>query len=644
MNIASVRIENFRSFTDETIEFNDYNCLVGPNGAGKSTVLNALNVFFRNSKSSSVDLLELCEEDFHCKNTAAPIRITVTFKNLSEDAKVALKDYVRQDLLVVSAVAEWRSDTRTAPVIQKGARLAMKEFSPFFMASADGKPVSELKAIFGELRKGTPDLPAASTKQAMHDTLRAYEAVHPEKLTLMESDDEFYGVSKGSHKLSPFIQWVFVPAVKDASSEQEAGKNTALGLLVERAVRSKVQFSEKIKQLREKTSSDYDAILAENQSALNDLSASLKERLGKWAHPEVELAVRWDKDPDKSVRVEEPFAKIFAGECGFVGEIGRLGHGLQRSYILAILEELASSEAEDAPRLLLGLEEPELFQHPPQAQHLAEVLQKLSGGNAQVTVCTHSPYFVVGKGFEDVRLIRKPRGSSAAKASRATFAELSSHLVSTLGEVRYAQPIGVRAKLHQVLQPALREMFFAPTLVLVEGLEDVAYITSALVLLDLWEKWRQCGAHIVPVHGKSELVTPLAIAQLLKIPAFVIFDADGDIEKPDRKAQQQKDNERLLKLLGQPAHPLFPAAASWQTNFVVWPSNLGAAVQADYAAAEWAAWKSETEIELGQPGGLEKNAICIATLLAKAWAAEKPSATLENLSQAVLTFAQTATI
>jgi hypothetical protein len=57
--------------------------------------------------------------------------------------------------------------------------------------------------------------------------------------------------------------------------------------------------------------------------------------LGKWAHPEVELAVRWDKDPDKSVRIEEPFAKIFAEECGFVGEMRRLAHGLQRSYILA---------------------------------------------------------------------------------------------------------------------------------------------------------------------------------------------------------------------------------------------------------------------------------------------------------------------
>src|SRR5207302_7518132 len=137
------------------------------------------------------------------------------------------------------------------------------------------------------------------------------------------TDDEFYGVSKASHKLSPLIQWVFVPAVKDASSEQEEGKNTALGLLVERAVRTKVQFAEKIKQLREKTSSEYDAILAENQSALNDLSLALKARLEKWAHPEVELDVRWNKDPEKSVRVEEPFAKLFAGECGFVGEIGR---------------------------------------------------------------------------------------------------------------------------------------------------------------------------------------------------------------------------------------------------------------------------------------------------------------------------------
>jgi len=40
MKLESVRIQNFRSFKDETINFDNYNCFVGPNGAGKSTVMN----------------------------------------------------------------------------------------------------------------------------------------------------------------------------------------------------------------------------------------------------------------------------------------------------------------------------------------------------------------------------------------------------------------------------------------------------------------------------------------------------------------------------------------------------------------------------------------------------------------------------
>ncbi|MFV1975424.1 MAG: AAA family ATPase [Candidatus Scalindua sp.] len=42
MKIESIRIENFRSFKDATIKFDQYTCLVGPNGSGKSTVINAL--------------------------------------------------------------------------------------------------------------------------------------------------------------------------------------------------------------------------------------------------------------------------------------------------------------------------------------------------------------------------------------------------------------------------------------------------------------------------------------------------------------------------------------------------------------------------------------------------------------------------
>ncbi len=41
MKLREVRIQNFRSFDDETIRFDDYTCFVGPNGGGKSNVLTA---------------------------------------------------------------------------------------------------------------------------------------------------------------------------------------------------------------------------------------------------------------------------------------------------------------------------------------------------------------------------------------------------------------------------------------------------------------------------------------------------------------------------------------------------------------------------------------------------------------------------
>lgn len=78
MKLNRIRIENFRSFEDETINFDDYTCFVGRNGAGKSTILTALNIFFRETVDAATDLLRLCEEDFHAGDTSKPVRVTAT--------------------------------------------------------------------------------------------------------------------------------------------------------------------------------------------------------------------------------------------------------------------------------------------------------------------------------------------------------------------------------------------------------------------------------------------------------------------------------------------------------------------------------------------------------------------------------------
>ncbi len=196
MKIESVRIENFRSFKDETIFLDDYTCFVGPNGAGKSTIIYALNVFFRQHKDTRNDLSKLSIDDFHHKNTDNDIKITVTFYDLSEKAKEDLSHYVRQDKLIVMAIAKYDYKEEKAEVKQYGIRLGFEKFRIFFEAEKKGAKVNELKDIFSKLQEKYPDIKKATSKGDMIKALREFEASHPEKCKKIPSEDEFYGESR----------------------------------------------------------------------------------------------------------------------------------------------------------------------------------------------------------------------------------------------------------------------------------------------------------------------------------------------------------------------------------------------------------------------------------------------------------------
>jgi len=123
----------------------------------------------------------------------------------------------------------------------------------------------------------------------MVTALREYGAAHPELHQPILSEDEFYGVSKGKNLLEKYIEWAFVPAVKDVSAEEVERKTTALGQLLERTVRTRLPFSEPIAKLRIEVTDKYNDILKSQQSALVDLSTSLQTRLRNWAHPNTKL-------------------------------------------------------------------------------------------------------------------------------------------------------------------------------------------------------------------------------------------------------------------------------------------------------------------------------------------------------------------
>jgi len=616
VKIKSVRIENFRSFSDETIFFRDYTCLVGPNGAGKSTILAALNVFFRQYKDSKTDLSKLSVDDFHHRDVSKPINITVTFTGLSNQAKSDLSDYYRQDLLIVSSVASYDTVTQRADVKQFGNRLGMDDFRQYFEADKAGSSAADLKDIFAKLRQSYPDLEPASTKPAMVAALQKYETDNPDSCALIPSEDQFYGATKGSNRLAPHAQWVFVPAVKDIAEEGEESKNSALGQLLSRTIRARVNFEEKISKLREGIEKEYQGILDSEQGVLEEISGSIQLKLKNWSHPNATAKVLWRQDPDRSVKIEEPWAYIRVGERGFESELARFGHGMQRSYMLTLLQEIASTEDDSAPTLIMGIEEPELYQHPPQIRYMAEVLHDLSQSGSQIALCSHSPLFVPGDDFESIRLVREESEPSASYVSQVTYENLSDRLHGA-GQ-NLLQETGMLAKLYPSLNPTVNEMFFCRVVVLVEGISDVAYLTTYLHLTEQLNEFRRCHCHIVPVGGKSEIIKPLAIAKLLSTPVYIIIDADTDKEREAEIVKHKQDNKSILNLMGYEDESEWPDSHILKDDLTVWHTNIEKVVKNELGGG----WQTHIDVanaHYGNAGGLQKNPLAISKSLESAW-------------------------
>ena len=636
MRIKTINIKNFRGIKSQTIALNQYTCFVGANGAGKSTVLCALNVFFQEQASSSTDTQKLCDEDFFARNIDEPISITLTFCNLNDKAAETLAAYVRQDELVVTAEAQFDDESKTALVKHFGQRLGMPKFKAFFEAVKASAKKSELDTVYGVLQNEFSGLPNAISKDAKVAALHQFEADNPHLCELIPSEDSFYGIN-GAGKLAPFIQWVYVPAVKDAREEGEEGKNTALAKLIARVVRSKTNFDAELEALRQETLEKYVALLDANRSGLDELSASLKKRLEFFAHPNAQINLSWVTNDRKSVQVTSPSAGIQAGDGAFTASLARMGHGLQRSYLLALLQELAMSDDEESATLLLGCEEPELYQHPPQARYLADVFNRLAVGNNQILVTTHSPLFVCGRGFENVRMVRSGDLTIGSCITSATFESLCDEIRSARGDGLGRKIEGMIAKIHQSLQPNIGEMFFAHLPVFVEGLEDVSYITTHLILTERWNDFRRLGCHLVPVNGKDKLVQPVAIAKLLMIPKFVVFDADGNTVRPDHRNKHEIDNKAILRLLGSNIDA-FPDNDYIGDFFAVWKNNLTDRVEQDFADGA-KIYKNAACQHYAQEGGLQKHDLFIADFLSAAFNDGNRSITLDSLCDSILEYA-----
>jgi len=254
-------------------------------------------------------------------------------------------------------------------------------------------------------------------------------------------------------------------------------------------------------------------------------------------------------------------------------------------------------------------------------------------------VTTHSPLFVDGDGFENTRLVRRINTQNGTKVSGLTYPNLCNRIRVAMGEDPQRRIEGLIAKIHQVLQPGIAEMFFTRVPILVEGLEDISYITTELHLLGLWAEFRRLGCHLIPVNGKNNLIQPLAIGIELGMPIFAMFDADGDITRPDHRIKHEKENLAMIRLLGAGC-ATFPVGNIWGQNFIIWQTNISEVVKADFGT-NYDRLTEAARQNYSFEGGLEKNDLFIADWLTTAHAEHLQSPSLERVCRSIINYANT---
>lgn len=621
MKIFSIEVQNFRAIESLSISASGYNVFIGPNGVGKSTILQSLNFFFG-------EISIFSDNDFYNRNTEIAVEVSITFHDLSAREAEVFSHYARGGHITI--ISQLTKDSSGKFVFRRlGARLVNPDFLPFF--ELPKTPAEERKRVYEKIRTTYQDLPELTAANRMEEALREFEEGMPdEKKTLIRSEDDFFGVSRGTDKLKEFITWVYVPAVKDASSEGEEARNSHLGRLIQRTVRSTMNYGAELERINADAISAYQDLLIDQQHHLEDLQERLRKRLKDSVTSEASLSVSWLAS-EKSVTILEPSAGVTLSDRGFSGQVASFGHGLQRAFLLALLQELLSIDGGHEPTLLLGCEEPELYQHPPQAKHLARVLKRTAADGAQVFLTSHSPYFVDLESLEGLRRVSRQVSLSCHGTSLAEFAKAYNEFVEDTS--RHIDAVSAKIGVH--LHPRAAEIFFADFVVLVEGVSDAAALETYLRLTELDSRFIVNGGTIVEAGGKSALVMLILIARSFGIPHFVIFDLDSNETDEGNRNKHAKDNKSIFQLLGLKSEDAFPTGGMRLENLVAWEENIESALANDFGDKAQECMEAGRR-RVGHLKDSKKNPIHVAAQVEWAFKNGIKLQSLEDVSQRVI--------
>jgi CRISPR-associated exonuclease Cas4 len=237
------------------------------------------------------------------------------------------------------------------------------------------------------------------------------------------------------------------------------------------------------------------------------------------------------------------------------------GHGLQRCVVLSLLQALILSEREqllspsepqeepDSKRIILAIEEPELYIHPQLQKLLYDVMREF-GKRDQVIYSTHSALFVDVYEYESISVVRKESANQGTKVFNCDTTAFDG--IKDNDKKMYKGISRFNADTN--------ELFFAKKVLLVEGSQDRIAVTETARAEGLIQfRTEEIDVSVIVAGGKDAIPSLQRILNAFKIPYRVLHDTDiTEGMSQDDKCVQEKTNKTIETLAGKDNVVKFP--------------------------------------------------------------------------------------
>ena len=475
MEIASLKITNFRGVRDGIVCFSPHTVLVGANNCGKTTVIEALALLFGRDRM----IRSLTEHDFHGSNPqpADRIRLTATVIGFRDDDPAQHPDWFRDDRGIVKwwdATTGTVHPARTDPAWKLACQIA---FSARFH-----RPSLEVETL-----------------RYFHDDDSVGDVFDDEKATPLPA------------RLIRELGFFFVPAARTWDRTVSFGSE-----LFRRVVAAgDGQPSESVLAERDRLRAPEARL--EQDERLSPIVDRLNKELSGFfrTNPTLHLRVT---PTDSDGLLESVVSHYAHNGADLPLPAKRHGSGLLSLQHLLLLLQFGRLRVEADENFWMALEEPELHVPPALQRRLVYRIQSLS---RQTLVSTHSPMVAALADPRGVVILRNEGGIlNTVPLLRSALAADTPNSVRKLFQVNRVETIA--AIMHDfVLIP--------------EGRTDYEWLGLLVRAVDLHQSWAaadECRfdalVGVIPTHDGSVVRTVAAMSPLHpRVVALVDGDPEG---------------------------------------------------------------------------------------------------------------------